>query len=282
MIPTSTRLSIPDPGQLVDVRQRRFVVTEVTGSALPPDPLSPHANGQQHLVTLSSVEDDALGEELQVVWELEPGARVLDLACGHGRHSIELAAIGFSVTGLDISAPSLEIARRRSVERGVELELRRMDMRELGAESQFEAVCSFSSSFGYLPREEDDLQVLERVARALEPGGHFLIETMNAGWLQRNFQPRARRKLSNGTRITEERSYDPATARSSATWSMVRRDGSRSELRHSMRIYSCPELCGMFARAGLTVNGMWGGVDGSDPGIDRRRLILRGRKTAAE
>lgn len=71
---------LPDPGQLVDVRQRRFVVTEVSGSALPTDPLSSHANGPQHLVTLSSVEDDALGEELRVVWELEPGARVLEKA----------------------------------------------------------------------------------------------------------------------------------------------------------------------------------------------------------
>jgi superfamily II DNA/RNA helicase len=72
--------TLPDPGQLVDVRQRRFVVTEIAKSALPPDPLRAGSNGQQHLVTLSSVEDDALGEELQVVWELEPGARVLEKA----------------------------------------------------------------------------------------------------------------------------------------------------------------------------------------------------------
>ncbi len=70
--------ALPDPGQLVDVRQRRFVVTEILKSGLRPDPLSPRANGQQHLVTLSSVEDDGLGEELRVVWELEPGARVLE------------------------------------------------------------------------------------------------------------------------------------------------------------------------------------------------------------
>ena len=70
--------TLPDPGQLVDVRQRRFVVTEIAKSALPPEPLRAGSNGQQHLVTLSSVEDAALGEELQVVWELEPGARVLE------------------------------------------------------------------------------------------------------------------------------------------------------------------------------------------------------------
>ena len=72
--------NLPDPGQLVDVRQRRFVVIEVAKSSLPPEVLRPDGNGQQHLVTLSSVEDDAggAGEELRVVWELEPGARTLE------------------------------------------------------------------------------------------------------------------------------------------------------------------------------------------------------------
>jgi hypothetical protein len=56
--------TLPDPGQLVDVRQRRFVVTEVRKSAVPVDLLRPGLNQAQHLVTLSSVEDDGLGEEL--------------------------------------------------------------------------------------------------------------------------------------------------------------------------------------------------------------------------
>ena len=212
---------------------------------------------------------------------LEPGARILDLACGQGRHAIELAARGFRVTGLDISEPSLEVARTRAAERGLQVEFERLDMRDLAADSRFDAVCNFSSSFGYLPREEDDLAVLLRVARALRPGGHFLIETINAQWLERNFQPRARRKLRTGMVLTEERRYDQSTGRSSATWSLVRKDGSRAELQHSMRIYTGPELCGMFGQVGLTVDGMWGGVDGSNPGTDRRRLILRGRKAPA-
>ncbi len=68
----------PEQGQLVTVRQRRFVVTDVAKSALPDRPLRSGGNGPQNLVSLSSVEDDALGEELQVIWELEPGARVVE------------------------------------------------------------------------------------------------------------------------------------------------------------------------------------------------------------
>jgi hypothetical protein len=77
MLVVSLVLNIPEPGQLVDVRQRRYVVVDVAQNVLPPDllksgslntRLQPHQfNQNQHLVTLTSVEDDALGEELQAL-----------------------------------------------------------------------------------------------------------------------------------------------------------------------------------------------------------------------
>ena len=69
---------LPEQGQLVSVRSRRWVVGEVNKSTLPPPPLEPIPAQAQHLVSLLSVEDDALGEELQVVWEIEPGAAVVE------------------------------------------------------------------------------------------------------------------------------------------------------------------------------------------------------------
>ncbi|MFC1467804.1 DISARM system SNF2-like helicase DrmD [Verrucomicrobiota bacterium] len=64
---------VPEPGQLVEVRRRQWVVSDVQGYAF-------EANGEQHIVTLSSLDEDALGEELQVVWQIEPGAQVLEKA----------------------------------------------------------------------------------------------------------------------------------------------------------------------------------------------------------
>ena len=72
-------VALPEHGQLVEVRQRRYVVTEVHQSTLPPDPLKSYDPTPQHRVTLASVEDDALGEELQVIWELELGAQVVEV-----------------------------------------------------------------------------------------------------------------------------------------------------------------------------------------------------------
>jgi len=73
-------LGLPEPGQLVSVRQHYFVVLDVQKSSLPPDAANRTEAGPQHLVSLSSVEDDALGEELRVLWELEPGARTYEKA----------------------------------------------------------------------------------------------------------------------------------------------------------------------------------------------------------
>lgn len=70
--------AIPEQGQIVNVRSRRFVVMDVHKSSLPINPMLSQVKQPQHLVTLSSVEDDALGEELQVIWDLEPGACVYE------------------------------------------------------------------------------------------------------------------------------------------------------------------------------------------------------------
>ena len=77
-MPALTGSALPAQGQLVEVRQRRYIVTDLRQSTLPPDPLRPFDPTPQHRVTLASVEDDALGEELQVIWELEPGTHLVE------------------------------------------------------------------------------------------------------------------------------------------------------------------------------------------------------------
>jgi SNF2 family DNA or RNA helicase len=75
---TIARGTVPEQGQLVSVRSRQWIVNDVRPSTLPADALKLDVFGPQNLLTLTSVEDDGLGEELQVIWELEPGARVVE------------------------------------------------------------------------------------------------------------------------------------------------------------------------------------------------------------
>ncbi len=77
LLMTATQAT-PEQGQLVRVRQRQYVVTDIRQTTLPASPLLPKATPPQSLVLLSSIEDDGLGEELQVIWELEPGTQVYE------------------------------------------------------------------------------------------------------------------------------------------------------------------------------------------------------------
>jgi SAM-dependent methyltransferase len=221
--------------------------------------------------------------EVDFVFEhlgLEPQARVLDLACGHGRHAVELARRGIHVTGLDLSEPSLAQAREAAAAAGVELELVHGDMRDLPWEGEFDAVLNLFTAFGYFAEQADDERVLVQVERALRPGGSFLLDVVSLYVLARDFRPRHWEELEDGRTMLHARDYDQLTGRSAVTWTFVDPGGERSELRHSLRIYTLPELGGMLERAGLPIAATWGGFDGEPYGFETRRLIVHARRRA--
>jgi 2-polyprenyl-3-methyl-5-hydroxy-6-metoxy-1,4-benzoquinol methylase len=107
---------------------------------------------------------------------LAPGSSVLDMACGRGRHSVELARRGFRVTGVDLSCRSLGLAHAAAENAGVVIELRRLDMREIDYDGVFDAVINLFTAFGYLQEEAENERVVQRIAAALRRGGAFLRE----------------------------------------------------------------------------------------------------------
>jgi SAM-dependent methyltransferase len=210
--------------------------------------------------------------------ELEPGARVLDLACGHGRHSVELARRGFAVTGVDLSAPSLDLAAARAAEAGVAVRFERSDMRRISYEAGFDAVINMFTAFGYFEEAENRL-VMERVAAALVPGGAFLMEVGNPVAVFSRFEARGWHALSDGTVMLEERVYDAPRGRFETCWTFVS-GGERRERRFSHRAYTAPELAAMTEAAGLDVEALWGGLDGAELEMGSRRIVMLARRPA--
>jgi SAM-dependent methyltransferase len=235
-------------------------------------------------LTVAPVHAERTTQEVDFVVEqlgLTTGSAVLDLACGHGRHAIELARRGCRVTGLDLSEPSLELARGRAAETGVDVEWVHADMREVDASERFDAVINLFSAFGYFEDERDDARVLAGVARALRPGGCFLLDTVNPPALFARFRPRDWRELEDGTVFTEEREYNLRRGRTLAAWRFVRPNGESGELRHSLRLYTYPELERLLGGAALRIDGDWGGFDGSELTRETWRMIVRAHRDAA-
>ncbi|RYG40492.1 class I SAM-dependent methyltransferase, partial [bacterium] len=90
------------------------------------------------------------------LYPVPPGSHFLDVGCGTGRHAVELAKRGHRVTGIDISAGMLNVARARAQQAGVEVEFIKADAREFTLDRQFDyAICLCEGGFGLLERGED-------------------------------------------------------------------------------------------------------------------------------
>lgn len=108
------------------------------------------------------------------------GERVLDLACGTGRHSLELVRQGFSVVGVEIGQELVEIARKDAAEQGLEAEFIQADLRELEFENEFDIVLNLNDgAVGYFETDEENHRTFEVISRALKPGGQNLIQVPN-------------------------------------------------------------------------------------------------------
>ena len=212
---------------------------------------------------------------------LPPGARVLDLCCGQGRHAVELAHRGLQVTGLDLSEHLLSLAQRRAEEAGVQVEFVRRDMRDLPWENEFDAVLNLFTSFGYLETEEEDQRVLAAVARALRPEGRVMIDLMNREKLPTGFRPKNWYE-HEGRLVLENYEWDVLRARLTMTRTIVAPDGTRRETGFVLRVYAHSEIMAMLARAGLAWEHSYGGYDGSDYGPDSRGMIVVARKPQEE
>ena len=212
---------------------------------------------------------------------LEPGTRVLDLACGHGRHSVELARHGCAVTGVDLSEPSLALAAARAAEAGVDLRLERADMRRIAFDAEFDAVINMFTAFGYFADEADNRLVMERVAAALAPGGAFLLETINPVAVFPRFEARGWHELSDGTVMLEERFYDAARGRFETDLDVHER---RAIAATAPLLPPGLHRAGAERRsptgAGLEVERLWGGLDGSDLEMGSRRIVMLARRPA--
>jgi SAM-dependent methyltransferase len=196
---------------------------------------------------------------LQQQLRRSPGARVLDVPCGLGRHAIELAGRGFRVTGVDLSKEAIAEARRTAAERGLEAEWLHADMRDLPPGGDFDGGYCFGNSFGYLD-PEGTRAFVRAVAAALRPGGRFVLDYGLAAEL---VLPRLRERewaQFDDVLFLEENRYHAAESCVETAYTFIR--GGKAETRTGLQwVYTVRELRELFASAGLTVEGLFGSID---------------------
>lgn len=215
---------------------------------------------------------------LQVL-NLSQEEHILDLCCGQGRHSLEIARRGYKVVGLDLSEILLRHARNLAKEQNLTVEFVHSDMRRIPFEEEFDAVMNIFTAFGYLEDDTEDEKVIRAVVKALKVGGKFLIDLQNHERLMREFSRSHFTELPDGSLFLEEGDFDILTGRIRTKWLLVDKNGKRIERTSTLRIYTFTELHRMLKSAGFQVKQVFGGFDGSDYKMDSKRMIVLAEKS---
>ena len=266
-----------------------------TASALAPPPMSESAPGRRKarpwweelfnddfIRTMARVTDSQISAEVDYIEEslaVAKGAMLLDIACGTGRHAIELTRRGYKVVGFDLSLPMLAKAAEEAQDRGQKLNFVQGDMREMTFEDTFDGIYCWNTSFGFF-EEDKNAQVIQRVHKALKKGGQFVLEVGNRDYMIRQ-APSLAWFEGDGCICMDEMSIDWITSRMRVKRTMMMDDGRTKEIDYSVRIYSLHELGKILHEAGFRVAEVSGRT--ATPGVffgneSPRTMILAEKK----
>ncbi|MDM7992537.1 MAG: class I SAM-dependent methyltransferase [Candidatus Fermentibacter sp.] len=214
---------------------------------------------------------------------LEPGASVLDLACGFGRHSLELSAAGYRVTGIDLNPDLIGEAVSSATSRGLDARFICADMRDYVEPDAFASVICMFNSFGYFADPKDDRLVLENCLRSLVPGGSLLLAVPPREVVRRSCPSRSSRywrEDSDGTILLEEATVDEAWTWHAIRWTVLR-GAKRREYCYGMRLYGASELRDLLASVGFTDTRLLDSLAGRPYGDESQVLVIVARKPLA-
>lgn len=178
-------------------------------------------------------------------------AHLLDVPCGGGRLSVELAARGHCVTGVDSEAALLDDVRAAAAARGLEarISVEQRDMRDLPWCEAFDGAYCFWESFGFFD-DGGNRAFLRAVAAALKPGGKFVFDTHVAETMLPHLRQRHWDHVGDDLLVLEERDYDPASAVMTRHFVLVG-NGRTATFDVSTRLYTYRELVTLLGSAGF-------------------------------
>ncbi len=199
-------------------------------------------------------------------------AKILDCPCGYGRHSIELAKLGFAVTGSDINSIHLEKAVSNAKVDSLKVTFNKESMLNLGYSSEFDAVLNMFYSFGFFDTDEENEKVLKNFYNALKPGGKFLMHTdVNIPRIiSGKYKEDEERNLVTGKTLRIIDSYVSQSKRINGAW-IIKNNGKEERKEYSVRVYTKDEfekICKKIGFSSVITYSDWNGNDYSEDSED--------------
>ena len=191
------------------------------------------------------------------------GERILDLACGTGRHSLELVRQGFSVVGVEISPELVEIANREAAQQGLEATFVEGDLRRLEFEAEFDVVLNLNDgAVGYFESDEENHRTFEVISRALKQGGQNLIQVPNVLYARTRLPQRSWIPSSGMVELVEHR-WNKKDRYMEGAMIPLRfgevLEGLDKRIEFRQRLYEVDELREIYASVGMSLERVFHG-----------------------
>ena len=219
------------------------------------------------------------GDEVKNIFALTEfqGGKVLDLCCGPGRHSVELAKRGCKVTAVDRTPFLLEKAREKARAEGVDVEWIQEDMRRFKRPKQYDLAISMLTSLGYFDDPQEDVLVLRNLYESLKPGGLCVMDMMGREILARDFHPTVSDKNADGSILVQRREVQDGWGRLYNERILIKGDKAFTFSFHQ-RIFSGQELKEHMQSVGFQQVKLYGNLEGDQYDTQATRLVAIGRK----
>jgi SAM-dependent methyltransferase len=204
------------------------------------------------------------------------GPFILDLCCGFGRITLELARQGFSATGVDLNERYLRTAQEAAAHEGLDVTFIQKDVRAFKQKNAFDVAVNLYNSFGYFEHPKDDLLLLRNACYSLKEGGSLIIDVLGKEIAVRDYIEAEWFERGGYTVLTESNPVD-SWGSVCNRWILIK-DGQRREKVFIQRLYAASELRSLLFQAGFTAVELYGNWDESPYDEKAQTLIAVARK----
>jgi SAM-dependent methyltransferase len=207
--------------------------------------------------------------------ELPKSARILDFACGTGRHSLLFAQRGFNVTGFDLSKNLLKIGKRTACNAGLKVDFFCTDIRQVCLKKKFDLAVNLFTSFGYFENDDENFKLFGSVFNHLKKGSYFVFDYLNAEFVKNNL-PRDTKDVDSGNVMIQKRFIEKNRVKKIIH---IKKGDTEKQFLESVRLYYPDDIKCMLSKFGFDIKKIFGNYSGGEFNYyDSPRIIIFAQK----
>ena len=213
-----------------------------------------------------------LVESIISITNIKNKSKILDLACGAGRHSIEFAKKGFFLTAVDLSENLLNNAKVNAQNAEVDIDFIRADIRDFYIDDKFDLVLNLFTSFGYFESDEENFKVFKSAYDHLNENGFFIFDYFNKKYLEENLITNSSLRIEDGEIIQKRRIEKGRVIKDI----IIKKNGNEKYFKESVKIYSLDEIKSKLELTKFNIKDIYGSFDRSkfDESLSNRIIII--------